>query len=183
MCSSLLGLGGTYVQQSFVCLSPIYSKAIQFVLSILHVLSTPRGPPARKSSHYLYMIPPQWPVCLSVWLSVCHFPRFLFQFTSLTPIWLWHQFTFTGNNSMEFTFTGTGCCNVSADVVHSSNLHLPVRVAATSLCRCCSGIHSLGTESGIHSIMYISIYDKPYILIYVKIVYIGTSARTRRKTL
>ena len=44
-------------------------------------------------------------------------------------------------------------------------------------------IHSLGTESGIHSITYISIYDKPYILLYLKIVYIGTSARTRRKTL
>ena len=59
MCSSLLGLGGTYVQQCFVCLSPyiyvphfpVYSKAIQHVFTLLHVLSTPRGPPARKSSH------------------------------------------------------------------------------------------------------------------------------------
>ena len=56
MCSSLLGLGGTYVQQCFVCLFPNFMCRIflyiqkQFNMS-LHVLSTPRGPPARKSSH------------------------------------------------------------------------------------------------------------------------------------
>ena len=64
MCSSLLGLGGTDVQQCFVCLSPLYLCAAfscvfksnliwKYVFTLLHVLSTPRGPPARKSSHFL----------------------------------------------------------------------------------------------------------------------------------
>ena len=59
MCSSLLVLGGIHMQQSSMCLFrpyhvpyfPVYSKAIQYFLTFL---STLRGPPARKSSHYHY---------------------------------------------------------------------------------------------------------------------------------
>ena len=59
MCSSLLGLGGTYVQQCFGCIFPYiyvphFSCVWKYVFTLLHVLSTPRGPPARKSSHLHY---------------------------------------------------------------------------------------------------------------------------------
>ena len=62
----LLGLGGTYVQQCFVSFYPhiyvphfaVYSKAIQYVFTLLHVFSTPRGPPARKSSHHIHLYLP-----------------------------------------------------------------------------------------------------------------------------
>ena len=87
----------------------------------------------------------------------------------------------------QFTFPGTGCCNVwdlyciyILSQIHSSNLHFPgllqrlgsilyiyiyyIYIIPDSP----SGIHSLGTESGIHSITYISIYDKPYILLLKK---------------
>ena len=49
MCSSLLGLGGTYVQQCFVCIFlyiyvphfPVYSKAIQYGnMSLLSYMSS-----------------------------------------------------------------------------------------------------------------------------------------------
>ena len=36
-----------------MCRIPECSKAIEYVFTLLHVLSTPRGPPARKSSHLL----------------------------------------------------------------------------------------------------------------------------------
>jgi hypothetical protein len=59
MCSSLLVLGGIHMQQSSMCLFhayyvphfPVHSEAIQYFLTLL---STPRGPPARKSSHCPY---------------------------------------------------------------------------------------------------------------------------------
>ena len=50
MCSSVLGAFPPYI---YVPHFPVYSKAIQYVFTLLHVLSTPRGPPARKSSHFL----------------------------------------------------------------------------------------------------------------------------------
>ena len=61
MCSRLLVLGGIHMQQSSMCLFhpyyvphfPVHSKAIQYFLTLL---STPRGPPARKSSSLIYII-------------------------------------------------------------------------------------------------------------------------------
>ena len=72
MFSDISGLGGTHVQQSFrsrrnicaavfcapfpqifMCRISLYIQK-QFNMS-LHVLSTPRGPPARKSSHLPYV--------------------------------------------------------------------------------------------------------------------------------
>ena len=58
MCSNISSLGGTHVQQSFrsrpniyVPHLPVDSKAVQYFLTLW---STPRGPPARKSSHSTY---------------------------------------------------------------------------------------------------------------------------------
>ena len=50
MCSSVLC---AFSPNIYVPHFPVYSKAIQYVFTLLHVLSTPRGPPARKSSHFL----------------------------------------------------------------------------------------------------------------------------------
>jgi hypothetical protein len=51
MCSSVLCAFSHHI---YVPHFPVYSKAIQYVFTLLHVLSTPRGPPARKSSHCPY---------------------------------------------------------------------------------------------------------------------------------
>ena len=49
MCSSVLC---AFSANIYVPHFPVYSKAIQYVFTLLHVLSKPRGPPARKSSHF-----------------------------------------------------------------------------------------------------------------------------------
>ena len=42
-----------FICRIFLCIQKQF-HGIQFVFTLLHVLSTPRGPPARKSSHYTY---------------------------------------------------------------------------------------------------------------------------------
>ena len=95
MCSSVLY---AFCPNIYVPHFPVYSKAVQYFLTLW---STPRGPPARKSSHYLYIGTASWSVCLSDRHQESGRRFSLFRFTSLTPIWLWHCDT-------QFPPMGTG---------------------------------------------------------------------------
>ena len=113
MCSSVLGAFSPYI---YVPHSPVYSKAIQYVFTLLRVLSTPRGPPARKSSHSTYRFAF---TCTVVVVRLFRFQRSL-RITFRESISFFYRYPFLLQADRQYRILLTAYCTVRDNSVKQS---------------------------------------------------------------